>query len=138
VATNAAFLAAIQALIVSGVTTHFDEPPRALSTAQLPAAFPLMPSGAMGEKVLSCWSQNKTRSIGFVIAIEAVGQGTQPQNYARLAALMDNLETALDGLEKSQGGTLANFIEYDIAAEIFEVAGNDYWSVVATVSARDV
>ncbi len=137
-ATNAAFLAAIQALTVTGVTRHYDEPPRRLATADLPAAFPLMPSGAIGEKSLSCYDTNKTRSIGYVVCLEAVGQGTQAQNYGLLAAAMDNMETAFDGLEKSQGGTLANFIEYDMAAEIFPVAGNDYWAIVATVSARDV
>ncbi len=137
-ATNAAFLSAIQGLTITGVTRHYDEPPASLSTADLPAAFPLMPSGALGEKALSCFAQNKTRSIGFVICLEAVGQGTQPQNYGLIAARMDNLETALDALEKSQGGTLANFLEYEMGAEIFEVAGNAYWAIVATVNARDV
>ncbi len=97
-----------------------------------------MPSGALGEKSLSCYDTNKTRSIGYVVAIEPVGQGTQAENYGQLAAVMDNMETAFDALEKSQGGTLANFIEYEIAAEIFAVAGIDYWSIVATISARDV
>lgn len=137
-ATNAAFLSAIQALTVTGVTTHFDQPPLSLSTAQLPAAFPLMPGGALGDKSVSCWAQNKTRNIGFVVCIEAVGQGTQVQNYARLAGVMDNVESALDGLEKSQGGSLANFIEYSIDADIFEVAGNAFWAIVAQVTARDV
>ncbi len=137
-ATNAAFLTAIQAMTVTGVSRHYEEPPRKLSTADLPAAFPLMPSGALGEKSLSCYDTNKTRSIGYVVAIEPVGQGTQAENYGQLAAVMDNMETAFDALEKSQGGTLANFIEYEIAAEIFAVAGIDYWSIVATISARDV
>lgn len=137
-ATNAAFLAAIQGLTITGVTRHYDEPPRSLHTADLPAAFPLMPSGALGEKSLSCYDTNKTRSIGFVVAIEPTGQDTQAANYGKLAAVMDNMETAFDGLEKSQGGTLANFIEYEMAAEIFPVAGNDYWAIVATVQARDV
>lgn len=136
--TNAAFLTAVQGINVTGVMQHFDEPPRQLLTAQLPAAFPLMPSGALGEKSLSCYDTNKTRSIGYVVCIEAVGQGTQPQNYGQLAAMMDNVETAFDGLEKSQGGTLANFIEYEVGAEIFEVAGGTFWAIVSTINARDV
>jgi hypothetical protein len=137
-ATNAAFLTAVQGLTVTGVTRHYDEPPRQIHTAELPVAFPMMPAGGLGEKLLSCFDTNKTRRIQFVVCLEAVGQGTQPQNYGLLAAAMDNLETALDGLEKSQGGTLANFIEYEISAEIFEVAGNTYWAIVADLSARDV
>lgn len=137
-ATNAVFIAAIQALTVTGVTRHYDEPPTSLNTADLPAAFPLMPSGALGEKSLSCWASNKTRSMGYVVAIEPVGQDTQASNYGKLAAVMDNMEAAFDGLEKSQGGSLANFIEYEMAAEIFEVSGKAYWAIVATVNARDV
>ena len=139
-ATNAAFLTAIRAMFVQGVTQHFREPPRQVTTAQLPAAFPLMPSGALGEKVLSCWNTNKTRSIQYIAVIEPVGQGTQSQNYDRLADMMDKLEVALDNLEKSQDPTdgIANFIEYDIGAEIFPIGDNDYWAIVATVNARDV
>ena len=138
-ATNAAFLSAIQGVTVTGVTHHFDQPPRQILTAQLPAAFPLMPSGVLGEKSLSCFNTNKQRAIGFVICLEASGQGTQAQNYGTLAAAMDNLESALDNLEKSQGGSLANFIEYDIdTTGDFVVGGQSYWAIVATVRARDV
>lgn len=137
-ATNAAFIAAIQALSVTGVTRTYTEPPTSLNTADLPSAFPLMPSGALGEKSLSCFDTNKTRTMGYVVCIEPVGQDTQASNYGKLAAVMDNMETAFDALEKSQGGTLANFIEYEMAAEIFEVSGKAYWAIVATVSARDV
>ena len=101
-ATNAAFLTAIRAMFVQGVTQHFREPPRQVTTAQLPAAFPLMPSGALGEKVLSCWNTNKTRSIQYIVAIEPVGQGTQSQNYDRLADMMDKLEVALRLLDENE------------------------------------
>lgn len=139
-ATNKAFLDAVQGLTPQGVSRIFSEPPRQVSTAELPAAFPLMPSGGIGEKVLSCWASNKTRSIGYIVLIEAVGQGTQPQNYGQLATLMDHLETALDTLEKSQDATdgIANFVEYDIAAVIYTVGGHDYWAIEATINARDV
>lgn len=137
-ATNAAFLAAIQALSVTGVTRHYDEPPANIHTADLPAFFPLMPGGALGERIVSCYASNKQRTIQAAIVIEPAGQGTQAQNYGRLAALMDNLETALAGMEKSQGGSLANFVDYDISAEILPVAGVEHWAIVATVTAYDV
>ena len=137
-ATNAVFVAAMQALAITGVTRHYDEPPGSVQTADLPCAFPHMPQGGLGEKSLSCWDSNKVRSMDFVILIEPVGQGTQAQNYGAIAALMDNLEAKLDDLELSQGGTLANFLEYDIGAQIVTLGQNDYWGIVANVRARDV
>ena len=137
-ATNAAFLAAIQAMTVTGVTRHYDQPPLSLNTADLPAAFPLMPGGALGGRTVTCIAKDKARSIDFVVCLEAVGQGTQTQNYGLLAAAMDNLETALDALGVPGGGSVANFIEYDIEAQIFAVAEQAYWAIVAQVTARDV
>lgn len=136
-ATNAAFVAALQGITVTGVTRHFDQPPASIGKADLPAAFPYMPNGGIGERSVSCRALDKVRAMRFVICLAPVGTGTQSQNYGALAAAMDNLETALDALEVAGGGTLANFIEYDIAAEIVEVGGNDYWGVVAEVRARD-
>lgn len=138
--TNKAFLDAVQGLTPQGVRRIYAEPPRQVNTAELPVSFPLMPSGSLGEKSVSCYSTNKTRSIGYVVCLEPVGQGTQPQNYALLATTMDHLETALDTLEKSQDAVdgVANFIEYDISAVIFTIAGTDYWAIEATVSARDI
>jgi hypothetical protein len=76
-------------------------------------------------------SLSKTRGIGFVICVEPVGQETQAVNYGKLAALMDNLETVLDAM------TIANFIEYEITTTTeFAVAGTNYWSIVAEISAR--
>lgn len=128
---NAAFVSAMQGLSITGVTRHYDEPPASVNTADLPAAFPMLPSGTLGERLTTCINDSKTRSMQFVIIIEAVGQGTQAQNYARIAALMDNLETALDAL------TTANFTDYEITANTtVAVAGNEFWSIVADVTMR--
>ena len=45
-ASYVTFLAAIQAMHVTGLTRHYEEPPGSLSTADLPAGFPLMPNGS--------------------------------------------------------------------------------------------
>ena len=132
-ATNAAWVSAFQALTVTGVTRHYDEPPAAVSTADLPAAYLRQPGGDLPGLTISCKSSNKTRSIEYVLLVEPVGQGTQSQNFGALAALMDALETALDAL------TVSNFIEYDIeAGALVDVAGIQYWSIVANVRGRDV
>lgn len=129
--TNAAFLAAIQAISVTGVTKHYDYPPLSLNTGDLPAAFPLLPTAGQREPLATCMPLSKTRNIGFVICVEALGQDVQELNYGKLAPLLDYLETALDAL------TIANFIEYDITTTTeFAVAGNNYWTIVADIRAR--
>ena len=131
--SNATFVAAIQAMTVAGVNKHFDYPPQSIVAADLPVAFPLMPSGILGERVMSCIDGNKTRAIGYVICVEAVGLDVQSLNYGKLAELMDNLETALDAL------TIANFIDYEISATAgYAVAGNTYWAIVAEIRGRSV
>jgi hypothetical protein len=139
-ATFAAFLTAVQGLSVTGIAaaSQYDQPPNSLNTADLPVSFPLLPSGGIGEKLVSCWDQNETRTIRFVIVTEPAGQSTQATKYAALAALMDNAGTAFKGLERSQGGTLAVFIEYDIEAAIITIAGIDYWGIMSEIRARDI
>jgi len=133
--SNANFLAAIQAMTVTGVDRHYDEPPASVDISAGECAFPTMPDAARGEQVSTCVYQSMTRSIGYVIIVEATGQGTQPQNYAKLAALMDNLETALNALAP---GTV-NFIEYEISTTgNYPVGGSEYWAIVATITARDL
>ena len=131
--TNAAFLTAVQGWTVSGVTRHYDEPPQSLQTADLPAAWPMLPSGEMLGDVSTCADgKNKTRSIELVIAIEPVGQGTNPTNYGQIAALADAIETTLDA-----DSTFIFPLEYSIASGIRPVAGNNYWTISAQITGRD-
>jgi len=134
---NASFLSAIQAMTVANVSRHYDYPPASvdIAGANNNCAFPLMHESARGEQVSTCVNQSKTRSIGYVVIVEATGQGTQAQNYAKLAAAMDNLETALDGLAPDT----VNFITYDITTTgNYPVGDSEYWAVVATITASDL
>lgn len=129
--TNAAFLAAIQGMTVTGVTRHYDEPPKALSTADLPAAFPLWPGATLNDMVTTCINDGKTRSIGFVICVEASGQGTHAQNYDQFAALMDNLEAAMH----TALNDTANFYTYEMSTVPgYAVGENTYWAIAALIT----
>jgi len=132
--THATFIAAIQGMTVTGVTVHYDQPPASVDIASGPCAFPTMPSGDRGEMITSCVDMSKMRNIGYVIIVEAGGQGTQAQNYGKLAALMDALETALDALTP----TTFNFIEYSITTSgNYSIGGSDYWAIIANITERD-
>ncbi len=137
-ATVAAFVSAMQGVEVTGVKRHYNEPPASIDISDGPAAFPLLPSGEKGEYVTSCIASSKTRTMQYVVIIEAVGQRTQGEKYGQVAALMDNLETALDALQVSDGGTLANFVEYTTEATAdFPIGDSTFWAIVANVSIRD-
>ena len=136
--TNVAFIAAIQAMTVNGVARHYDEPPASIDLSdslfvkKAYCAFPTMPSANQGDLVSTCINMSKSRSIGYVVIVEAAGQGTQAQNYTKLASLMDNLETALDGL------TIANFIDYEITTTgNYPLGDSEYWAIVANITVRE-
>ena len=137
-ATNAAFVTALQGMTVTGVTRHYDEPPASVTTADLPAAFPAMPTGEKGEYLTSCVALTKVRTMQYIILMEATGQSTQAVKYGALAAQMDNLETALEALEKPTG-TLSNFVEYTITTTgDFLLGEHAYWAIVADVTSREM
>jgi len=94
----------------------------------------------MPSPVVSCYGDNASRNIQYMIAVEAAGQGTRNQNYGALAALMDALEDDIEALKKSNGGTLANFLTYSIATgtAVNPVAGNEYWGIIADITVSDV
>jgi len=118
-------------MTITGVDRHYDEPPASVDISSGECAFPLMMEATQGELVSTCLDMSKTRSIGYVIVIDAAGQGTQAQNYAKFAALMDNLETAIEAL------TIANFIDYEITTTgDYPIGGSNYWAIVATLTAR--
>lgn len=129
--TNAEFIAAIQAMTVTGVDRHYDEPPASIDISDGECAFPLMPSTEQGDYVSTCINMSKARSVGYVIVVDGTGQGTQAQNYGKLAALMDNLETALDGLNQ-------NFIQYSITTTGDYLIGDSaYWAIVADITVTE-
>jgi len=128
--SNATFIAAIQAMAVTGVTRHFDDPPESLSTADLPAAFPLWPAAGLGDMPTSCIDTGKTRTMGFVICVEASGQGTNATKYAQFAALMDNLESAI----ATSFSTAVNFYTFEYnTVPGYPVGDQTYWAIVATI-----
>jgi hypothetical protein len=130
--SNVTFIAAAQGLTISGVKRHYNEPPQSVNTSDLPAAFVTLPSGGRGEPTSVCYDSSKTRSIGIVVLVEAVGQGTNPQNYGKLAALMDAMETAFD---TADFGTV--FLEYELSVGQQLVGENAYWAITADINGRN-
>ena len=132
--SNVTFLAAVQGLSVSGVDRAYKFPPASVDISNGYASFPTMPDSSRGEQVSTCIDNSKIRNIGYVVIIEATGQDIQEDNYLKLAAVMDNIETALDGLV-----TTANIIEYELSTSGNYLIGDSaYWAVIANITARDI
>ncbi len=131
--TNAAWLTAIQGLSITGVN-ELTTPPESIDTTNLPIGFPNLPTGGRPELLMSCHGNNKARSIQYIVIVEATGQDTIANNYGQLAALMDNIETELDGLVP---GTV-NFIEYEATTSgNFPVGESEYWAIVYDITGTD-
>ena len=131
--TNADFLAGIQAMIVTDVNRHYNEPPESISTADMPCAFPVMPGGGLGERVVSCVTQNKTRAIQYIVILGPTAQNTNASNYNELAEMMDNLEDAIDTLNEM------NWYDYTLTTTgNFLIGGVAHWAIVADITGRNV
>ena len=129
--TYAAYVAALAAMNITGVTTEFSEPPRQLHTAQLPAQFPRLPTGENGIVAFSSATGLSSATCELVIVIEPVQQNLQSVNYALALTLLDNTETAL----------ATNAAAFGLDGWTLEVQrsplgdGTVYWTLVATVEA---
>jgi hypothetical protein len=131
--TNVQWLDAIQALRPTGVTRFYAQQPRSLTTSDLPAAWPMLPSVSRGEPLATCGDGEKVRTLGYMVAINPINQDIPSENPEAAAPIVDALETAFETLESTM-----IFIEYEIAtsAEI-AVAGTAYWGLECTVTGRN-
>ena len=129
--TYTAFVAALAALTVTGVTRKFTEPPASIGTADLPAMFPNMPRG--NEPTLTFQSAGGWPAMfcELVIAVEPFNQGTQAQNFALTLTVMDNLVAALRAADIGRSK-----LTWEIAYNPVEIAGTAYWAVIATIEGR--
>ena len=128
--TLTAFVDAIEALTVTGVVKTFQGPPSSLSSAQLPSAWvqsatmvgmPVTRGNSGGWPTLKC---------ELVIALEAVSQSMQDDNFVAAVAMVDTLTTALNS------AALAKVMaSYEVRTAIVEVAGAAYWAVIAAIEA---
>lgn len=131
--TVATFTAALAGLTISGVTRKLTSPPAALSTADLPTQWVQLPTITdEGTRTMAqhgqLWAINTAQ---LVVAYDAVGQSTQAANWSATLTMMDSVHNALAG----SGSTLGRGrLTYIIRQAIVNVAGNDYWAVVAEVT----
>ena len=128
--TYAAFVTALTGLTVTGVTRRYTEPPQSLSTADMPAQYPLLPSG--DDRPITHGQGSRpgdgleTLRLDLVIAYEPVAQNTNSANFTGLLTLMDNARTAIKAMTRPTRGPLTWSMRQGIAT----LAGVEYWALV--------
>lgn len=127
--TYTSYVTALSGLTVVGVTRKYTSPPQSINTADLPAQWPLLPSGDVAPLVFGGYgAPSGTYRCDLVIATEAVGQNVNSVNFVGVLTLMDALTTAL----KSMTRPVAGVFTWSIRQAIVTVAGNDYWSLICS------
>lgn len=133
--TVTAFYASLTGLVVTGVTRRYTNEPNGISTADMPAQWVRLPGAGLGIDSSYASASNATskeRNAELVIAVEAGGQETPGAATTALLTMIDNLETALDGLDAS----LSGYLNYSIDAAAVTVGQVPYWALVASVTTR--
>lgn len=127
--TYSAFLAALAALVVTGVTKRFTEPPAQLNSAQLPAQYVALPDGNANVATLTGSIDTLAVTAELRIAIEPLGQNTQNANWTKTVALLDATQAALVGAVDT-----LSLDEWRIGVKVESIGDAAYWVIVATVT----
>ena len=128
--TYAAFTSLLAGLQVTGVAKRFSQAPSQLSTAQLPAQWPRLPTGKTEVATLNGETGWDVLTCDLLVAVEAESQGTQPQSWARCIAIVDALQTAL----KAEAATARTIDNWTIRLAQDQIGDTVYWVIVATVT----
>jgi hypothetical protein len=126
----------VETLTVTGINRKYTHPPAALNTADLPASFPWGFRRRQEPMTFEAHGGFPFLTLDFVIACEAVGQSTQPANYELIQTLTDALDTALAGVAPKAIGKGPVLWEIRGGDVRIEVAGNEYWGIIATIEGR--
>jgi hypothetical protein len=129
--TYANFVTNLGDLSISTVKREYDEPPLSLNTSDLPAQWVQIPVGEEGPITFASHGGYPTLSAQLVVAFEAAGQSTQPDNWSGTVALMDTVATALRGAVKT---IVRGQLTWIISLGQILVADVSYWAVIAEVT----
>jgi hypothetical protein len=96
--TYRAWVDYLETLAPTGVVKLFTSgPPVALNTADLPAQWLELPHGENRPSCSGREGGDRTLFVDHVVAMEPVGQNTQPANFDACVTMLDSIDTALDG-----------------------------------------
>ena len=130
--TYTEYAAMLSGLTIAGVTKAYSAPPTQLSTAQLPAMWPRLPSGERTIATMTGAAGLPSLTCDLVLAVEAIGQNVQPANYAKCLTLIDALQTALTA--EALGGVVDS---WNLRMDAEQIGDTGYWVLVASVTGSE-
>jgi hypothetical protein len=129
ITTYTAYVAALATATVTGVTRQFTAPPAKLDTADLPASWPMLPSGTEGKMTFCSQGGWPQMTVDMIYALEPVGQSTGAANFTGTLALLDNLDTALRALRVGKSA-----LTWNTSLQIVQIGNTAFWAVVANIT----
>jgi hypothetical protein len=130
--TYTEYVAILAGLDVAGVVKAYTAPPTQLSTAQLPAQWARLPSGETAIASMGGQMGLPSLTCDLVIAVEVIGQNTQPANYAKTLGLIDALQATL--ADEALGGVVDS---WTLRMDGEAIGDTAYWVIVATVTGSE-
>ena len=130
--TYTEYVATLAGLSITGVVKAYSSPPTQLSTAQLPAQWARLPQGETTVASMGGQMGLPSFTCDLVIAVEAMGQNTQPANYARALAIIDALQTTL--ADEALSGVVDS---WQMRLDGEQIGDTAYWVIVATVTGSE-
>ena len=130
--TYTEYAAMLAGLDVAGVVKRYSSPPTQLSTAQLPAQWPRLPSGETQIATMTGAAGLPSLTCDLLIAVEAMAQNTQPANYAKALTVIDALQTTLT--TEALGGVVDS---WQMRLDAEAIGDTAYWVIVATVTGSE-
>lgn len=139
ITTYANFVDALRDMTVTGIARKYESPPAGtIATADLPASFPMLPSGEETPLTLS----GEGRHLMPLMRCEMwylfspVAQGQANPNYEDTLGMMDHVAAALRSLDvgKTRPNWTIEVAIYDASADATRPA--PYWAVRAVIETR--
>lgn len=126
--TYSEFVSGLAALVVDDVRLRLVAPPVTLSAADLPAQWIQFPRADERPVVFFHSGDWPILRADLVVAVVAVADGRQDENFTATLAMMDAVSDAL-----STANVCLSQLSWRIRQDVVMVAETAYWAVVAEV-----
>ena len=130
--TYTEYTAMLAGLTITGVVKAYSAPPTQLSTAQLPAQWVRLPGGETTIATLTGAAGLPSLTCDLVVAVEVIGQNTQPANYTKCLALIDAMQTTLTA--EALNGAVDS---WNLRMDAEQIGDTAYWVLVASVTGSE-
>jgi len=129
--TYRSFVDNLEALTITGVVRQYTQGPPlgATGVPDCPAQYVRYPGATEAVTTFGAHGGWPTLRAELVVLVEPVGQNTAPANFDATVDMMDNLSEALRALTC----IVKSKMRWNIRQTMEEVAGMQYWAVVASV-----